>query len=162
MIVCRQLYEAVLGKIQPVLGDMVKEFFDVRGSVSGEPTVMNRRMIAVKESEWVLQDLKKSSFPEAVEDFRRNEKAGPADGGGIAAPPSSQSEPSGAGDSPERPPWLSSPRREQIPSPCSPSSPTESTCSTRSTSPPKRPRDDSDEWKDMTVSPKKRKCREKC
>lgn len=128
----------------------------------------------------MLQDLK-TPFPEAVEEFRRDEKAGPGDGGGVGAPPSSQSEELGVDAGPKRPAWLSCPIWEHIPEGSSSltqsavdglksslaqstvsgatSSPEHSIRSTRSRGPQKRPRDDSDGQEDMAVSLKKKNCR---
>lgn len=82
---CRSAFQTVLKEIQSALRKVVEEFFLVRGPVLGEP---NRNLIVVQESFRVLEDLR-VTFPEAME---FGKQAGPADGGGIAAPPNSRAE----------------------------------------------------------------------
>lgn len=83
---CRSALQAVRKEIQSALRAVVEEFFLVRGPLLGEP---NRNLIVVQESSRVLEDLR-ATFPEAVAEFGR--QAGPADGGGVAAPPNSRAE----------------------------------------------------------------------
>ncbi|KHE89585.1 hypothetical protein GE21DRAFT_1278564 [Neurospora crassa] len=83
---CRSALQAVRKEIQSALRAVVEEFLLVRGPLVGEP---NRNLIVVQESFRVLEDLR-ATFPEAVAEFGK--QAGPADGGGVAAPPNSRAE----------------------------------------------------------------------
>ncbi|KAK3494918.1 uncharacterized protein B0T23DRAFT_452852 [Neurospora hispaniola] len=83
---CRSALQAVRKEIQSALRAVVEEFFLVRGPLLGEP---NRNLIVAQESFRVLEDLR-ATFPEAVAEFGK--QAGPADGGGVAAPPNSRAE----------------------------------------------------------------------
>ncbi|KAK3954194.1 hypothetical protein QBC32DRAFT_94631 [Pseudoneurospora amorphoporcata] len=162
---CRYAYHELQRDIQAALRQVVREFFVVRGPVLGEPTEYERRQTFVQESFWVLNDLK-ATFPEAVEGFGKQARAGPADGGGCAAPANSGADMlldfvvGGRAQQPPRPPKWPAPTQRLI-SYTIPNSTQSTPSTTPSRNPQKRNRAESEEPQDLAVCVKRTKVDER-
>ena len=168
----RHAHDKLLERIHAAIKHVVKKFFVRRGPVLGERAGYERKKhISVQESAWVLNDLK-ATFPEAVEEFGKQARAGPADGGGCAAPPNSRADmlslldfvgggrSSQSSSSPPRPPPLPKwppPTKTLIsytmPSSSTPSTPSEPSRSTEK----KRNQAESEEPQELAVRVKRTK-----